>query len=152
MSDSLRPHGLQPDRLLCPWDSPGKNTGVGCHFLLQGIVPIQGLNPHLLSLLHWQAGSLTTSTWEAWVYSLSWHIKQRSIGFISASPGGSVIKNLPANEGDMGLILGQEDPLEKKMSTYFIILVWRIPWTEEPGRLWSMGLQRVKHDWTWVRW
>ena len=36
-SDSLRPYGLQPARLLCPWDSPGKNTGVGCHFLLQGI-------------------------------------------------------------------------------------------------------------------
>ena len=34
VSDSVRPHGLQPTRLLCPWDSPGKNTGVGCHFLL----------------------------------------------------------------------------------------------------------------------
>ena len=41
----LRPHGLQPARLLCPWDSPGKNTGVGCHFLLQGIFLTQGLNP-----------------------------------------------------------------------------------------------------------
>ena len=37
VSDSLQPHGLQPTRLLCPWDFPGKNTGVGCHFLLQGI-------------------------------------------------------------------------------------------------------------------
>ena len=35
LSDSLRPHGLRPTRLLCPWDSPGKNTGVGCHLLLQ---------------------------------------------------------------------------------------------------------------------
>ena len=35
MSDSMRPHRRQPSRLLCPWDSPGKNTGVGCHFLLQ---------------------------------------------------------------------------------------------------------------------
>ena len=35
MSDSVRPHRWQPTRLLCPWDSPGKNTGVGCHFLLQ---------------------------------------------------------------------------------------------------------------------
>ena len=48
MSDYLRPHGLQPARLLCPWDSAGKNTGVGSHFLLQGIFPIQGLNPCLL--------------------------------------------------------------------------------------------------------
>ena len=45
-------------RLLCPWDSPGKNTGVDCHALLQGIFPIQGSNPHLLCLLHWQACSL----------------------------------------------------------------------------------------------
>ena len=46
-SDSLRPHGLQPTRLLCPWKSPGKNTGVGCHALPQGIVPIQGSNSRL---------------------------------------------------------------------------------------------------------
>ena len=39
-------------------DSPGKNTGVGCHALLQGIFPMQGLNPHLLGRLHWQAGSV----------------------------------------------------------------------------------------------
>ena len=48
VSDSLWPHGLQPARLLCPWDSPGKNTGVGCHALLQGIFPTQGSNPGLL--------------------------------------------------------------------------------------------------------
>ena len=48
MSDSLRPHELQPSRLLRPWDFPGKNTGMGCHFLLQGIFPTQGLNPGLL--------------------------------------------------------------------------------------------------------
>ena len=47
MSDSLRPHGLYPTKFLHSWDSPGKNTGVGCHFLLQGIFPIQGLNPGL---------------------------------------------------------------------------------------------------------
>ena len=40
-------HGRQPTGLLCPWDFPGKNTGVGCHFLLQGIFPTQGLNLHL---------------------------------------------------------------------------------------------------------
>ena len=57
VSDSLWPYG-QPSRLLRPWDSPGKNTGVGCHFLLQGIFPTQESNPSLLCLLHWQAGSL----------------------------------------------------------------------------------------------
>ena len=45
MPDSLRPHGLQPTRLLCPWDFPGKDTGVGFHFLLQGIFPTRGSNP-----------------------------------------------------------------------------------------------------------
>ena len=45
-------------RLLCPWESPGKNTGVGWHAVLQGIFLTQGLNLHLVGLLHWQAGSL----------------------------------------------------------------------------------------------
>ena len=47
-------------RLLCPWGSPGKNTGVGCHFLLQGILPTQGSNPPLLRLLRRQVNSFTT--------------------------------------------------------------------------------------------
>ena len=49
---------MQPNRLLCPWNFPGKNTGVGCCALLQAIFLTQGLNLHLLCLLHWQAGSL----------------------------------------------------------------------------------------------
>ena len=43
--------------------------------------------------------------------------------------------------------LGQEDPLEKAMAIHSSILAWRIPWTEEPGGLQSMGSQRVRHDW-----
>ena len=58
VSDSVPPYGLQPSRLFCPWDSPGKNTGMGCHALLQGIFLTQGWNPWLLCLLHWQPGSL----------------------------------------------------------------------------------------------
>ena len=58
VSDSLRPHGLQPTRLLCPWDFPGKNTRAGCHFLLQGIFPTRGSNRQFLHLLHWQVYSL----------------------------------------------------------------------------------------------
>ena len=58
MSDPLRPYGLRPARLLCPWDSLDKNTGMGCHALLQKIFPTHRLNPCLLHLLHWQAGSL----------------------------------------------------------------------------------------------
>ena len=58
MSDSMQTYGLQPPRLLCQGDSPGKDTGVGCDALLQGIFPTQGLNLHLLCLLHWQKGHL----------------------------------------------------------------------------------------------
>ena len=50
--------GLQPTRPLCPWNFPGKNTRVGCHFLLQGIFQTQGLNPCPLHLLLWQVDSL----------------------------------------------------------------------------------------------
>ena len=62
VSDSLRPYGLQPNSLLCPWDSPGKNTGAGCHALLQGIFWTQGLNLSLLHLLHQHADSLPTKS------------------------------------------------------------------------------------------
>ena len=55
---TLGPHGLEPTRLLCPWNFPSKNTGVGCHFLLQGIFLTQGSNPCLLLFLCWQADSL----------------------------------------------------------------------------------------------
>jgi len=58
MSDSLRPHGQWPSRLLCSWDFKGKNNGVGFHALPQGIFLTQGWNTCLLHLLHWQMGSL----------------------------------------------------------------------------------------------
>ena len=61
-SDFLRLLGLQPSRLLSPWDSPGKNTGMGGHFLLQGIFPTQGLKLHLSHLLHWEVDSLPLRT------------------------------------------------------------------------------------------
>ena len=57
-----------------------------------------------------------------------------------------MVKNLPAMQEIRVQSLGQENPLEKGMATYSSILAWRIPWTEEPGRLQSMGLQRVGHD------
>ena len=58
VSKSLGSHGLYPSRLFCPLDFPGKNTAVDCCFLLQRIFWIQGLNPYVLHLLHWQAASL----------------------------------------------------------------------------------------------
>ena len=58
MSDSLKPHGLYPASLLCPSNFSGKNTRVGCCFLLQGIFPTQKLNLCFLHLLHWMENSL----------------------------------------------------------------------------------------------
>ena len=58
-----------------------------------------------------------------------------------------MVKNLPANAGDARIqSVGQENLLEKEMATYSSILAWEIPWTEEPDRLQSTGLQRVGHD------
>ena len=105
----------QPIRLLCRWDFQGKNTGEDCYALLQGIFSTQGLNLHLLRLLHWQ-DSLSLSHLID-MYTLlylsrsptrtyckknfffnywSWY----AMSNLRACPRGTVVKNLPANEGD----------------------------------------------------
>ena len=154
-------HGLQPARLLSLWDFPGKNTGVSCHFLLKGIFLIQELNLCLLYLLHWQAGSLPLShlgnleikyanlhkvSWilniiilPVFVSGLPWWLKSSLVAHMVNSP--------PARQETQIWSLDWEDALEEEMATYSIILAWRIPWTEESGRLQSMELQRVGHDW-----
>ena len=58
-----------------------------------------------------------------------------------------MVKCLPTTWETRDQSLGWEDPLEKEMATHSSVLAWRIPWMEEPGRLWSMGSQRVGHDW-----
>ena len=69
VSDSLRPRGLQPARLLHPWDFPGKSTGVGGHFLLQGIFPMQGLNPGLPHC-RWTNLPDTTLNERSWIWKV----------------------------------------------------------------------------------
>ena len=69
--------------------------------------------------------------------------------YVTVIPGGSVVKNLPAMKEMQKMkiqSLGQEDPLEEGMATHSSILAWRIPWTEEPGEVQSIGSQRVGHD------
>ena len=61
-------------------------------------------------------------------------------------PSGSVVKNPPTVQETWVQSLGQEELLEKEMATHSSILAWGIPWTEEPGGLQSVGLQRVGHD------
>ena len=69
----------------------------------------------------------------------------------SVAPGGfpvaQMVKNLSAMQKTWVPSLGQENPLEKEMATHSSILAWRIPWTEEPGRLQAVGWQRLGHDW-----
>ena len=68
-------------------------------------------------------------------------------GCTRASQVALVVKNLPAMQETWVWTLGWEDPLQEGMATHSSTLAWRIPWTEEPGRLQSMGSQRVRHDW-----
>ena len=76
VSDSLRPHGLQPARPLCPWNSPGQHTGVGCHVLLQGIFPTQVSNSGL-SHCRWILYQLSHqgSPWKESNITNSWNHK-----------------------------------------------------------------------------
>ena len=66
--------------------------------------------------------------------------------YLKSFPEGSEVKNPLVIQETWVPSLGEEYPLEKEMAIHSSILVWKIPWTEEPGRLQSMGLQRVRHD------
>ena len=105
-SDSLQSHGLQPTRLLCPWDFPGQNTGVRCHFLLQGIFPTQrsNLGPCVSCigrwmLYHWHHLEIIFFKKLSWTRRMS-HISvscrsQRSIYLITQRAGNCVWISLP---------------------------------------------------------
>ena len=93
----------------------------------------QGLNLCFLCLLHWQVDFFffftTSTTWEG------------------VSLVAQTVKHLPTMWETQVQPLGREHLLEKEMATHFSTLAWKIPWTEESGRLQSMGSQRVGHDW-----
>ena len=87
--DSLQPYGLHSTRLLCPWDSPGKNTRVGYHALLQGIFPTQGSNPGLMHCrwilyhLYYQGSRLLYAIYMCvcvCIYTYTYHWKDRTRG------------------------------------------------------------------------
>ena len=199
------PHGLQPARLLCPWGFPGKNTGGGCHFLVQGIFTTQGSNLHLhvsciaggffttsaarealkSSRFLWGEVSKVNCCWEVksdsnWKTAhqlLSpashgwphlelcwWHSEgenQTGMGRGRSGRWGNGHDSFPGfawgvkremwiMEGFLALFLslfeGRRD-LEKAMAPHSSTLAWKIPWTEEPGRLQSTGSLEVRHDW-----
>ena len=82
--------------------------------------------------------------WGIFIISVLVDLPSSSMGF----PGGSrMVKNLPTVWETQFRFLGQQDPLEKGMTTHSSFLAWRIPWTKEPGGLQSVGLQKVGHDW-----
>ena len=78
---------------------------------------------------------------------IKWGVNYVLLAPYGASPDGSVVKKLPTMQEMQGWSLGRVDPPEKEMANHSSILAWKIPWTEEPGGLQSLGSQRVRHDW-----
>ena len=163
---TLQFHGLQPVLPLCPWFYPGKSTGVVCHFLLQ--TGFWG------QLSFWFADSLLAVGSQGLSLVCALGEREKACSYKVTNPIGlgphpngfielqlfkspiskyglpcwlRLVKNLTAVRGTQDRSLGQEDPLEKGMPTHSRILAWKIPWTEEPGGLQSMGLQRLRHNW-----
>ena len=182
----MRPHRQQPTRLPRPWDSPGKNTEVGCHFLLQcmkvksesevaqsqphGLQPTRLLHPRdfpgkqsnslnscrICHPMMDHQGLKRSSLWLTGKESAcnagdpgpipgSGRFPGEVIGYPFqyswTSPVAQLVKNLPATRETWVQSLGQKDALKKEMAAHSNILAWKIPWTEEPGGLQSMGPQ-----------
>ena len=127
MLDSVRPHRWQPTRLPRPWDSPGKNTGVGCHFLLQCVKVKLPSHVRLLAT-PWTAvpGSSIHGIFQARV--LEWGQLQYTF---------KIFLNVKVSS----------DGRRPRFDTWVGKILWRIIWTEEPGGLQSIGSKRVGHDW-----
>ena len=101
MPNSLRLHGLQLARLLCPWDPPGKNPGVGSHSLLQGNLPNSGIEPGSPAP---QADSLPSEPQEE-TLTIKWPFFFFNPGTIAMDfPGGMVVKTTPASAGEARLM------------------------------------------------
>ena len=156
MSDSVRPHRRQPTRLPRPWDSPGKNTGMGCHFLLQckkvkSESEVAQSCPTLSDLMDSSLpGSSVHGIFQARV--LEWG----AIAFSEGSSNNIInwcyqevksfrVKKLAANAGAAGSTPVSGRYPGEGVVTCCSILAWRIPWTEEPRRYSPWG-RRVRHS------
>ena len=153
MSDSVRPHRRRPTRLPGPWDSPGKNTGVGCHFLLQSMKgksesEVAQSCPTLRDPMVWSLpGSSVHGIFQARV--LEWG----AIALSKKSLQKAQIKCFKIH-----LFFIRQTFNNDLLHTYYIlaleiaihssVLAWGIPGTGEPGGLPSMGSHRVRHDWS----
>ena len=156
MSNSVRPHRRQPTRLPHPRDSPGQNTGVGCHFLLQCMkvksesevaqscptvsdpmdCSLPGFSIHGIfqaRVLEWGAIAFSHNTRDTSLTPGSGRSAGEGIGYPLqyswASFVGQLVNNPPVTQEIWAQSLGWEDPLEKGKATHSSILAWRIPWT-----------------------
>ena len=82
----------------------------------------------------------------SWVWKIPWRREWLPTPVFWVSLVAQMVKNLPAMWETWVQVLGQEDPLEEGIETHPSILAWRIPWTEEPGGLQTMGSHRVRHN------
>ena len=143
---TLLPHGLQPTRLLCPWDFPDKSTGVGCHCLLCEDLYCTENDKNTIAgtfrLLFTCFMAELLSFHFLYTLHPSYNFSFPILFFPSSSDG----KASAYNVGDPGLIPGSGRSPGEDTATHSSIHAWKIPWTEEPGGLQSMGSQRVGHD------
>ena len=146
MSDSVRPHRWQPTRLPHPWDFPGKNTGVGCHFLLQCMKvksesEVAQSCPTLSDPMDCSLpGSSFPGIFQAGV--LEWG----AIAFSYIVTSSLLMKERNVYFSQSYLNTAGKKINVKKKATHSSILAWRIPGMGEPGGLPSMGWHRVRHD------
>ena len=129
-----------------PYGSAGKEST--CNVGDLGLTPGLGRSPGEGKDYPLQYSSLENSNMDYTVHGVakSWTWLS-DFYFTWASLVAQMVKSLPAVQDTWVRSLDQEDPLEKEMATHSSILAWKIPWTEEPGRLQSMGSHRVGHDW-----
>ena len=124
-----------------------------------GLLPIASLNITVFYRINW-GSSLTSSyvevsycpwgalTLTSFLFQHRWFCRTKNLAhWVTASLVAHTVKNLPAMWEIWVWSLGWEDPLKEGMATHSSTLAWRIPWTEVPGRLQSLALQRVGHDW-----
>ena len=161
MSDSVRSQRWQPTRLFCPWDSPGKNTGVSCHFLLQ-CMRVKSESEVAQSCLTSRSHSPPIFPNLSNLIEFVWHqwLSYTALSEKAMAPHSSTLAwKIPLME-ETGRLQSPEawiqvsistfpfhsHALEKEMATHSSVLAWRIPETGEPGGLLSMGSHRVGHD------
>ena len=133
MSDSTQPHRQQPTRLHHPWDSPDKNTGVGCHFLLQ-CMKVKSESEVA------QSSPTLSDPMDCSLPGSSIH------GILQARVLEWVAIAVSVQAGAYTFNISCSVAMEKAMAPHSSTLAWKIPWTEEPGRLQSLGSQRVGHN------